>query len=73
MEKTQRGEYKFTTKEYSEGTPWIAAEPLGNIINFPGDGFLGFDLKRGTDLNEAKEIAKFMNDNLSAISLTTTK
>jgi hypothetical protein len=36
---TVRGHYRFTVKERSDRSPWIAAEPAGDII--PGMGDLG--------------------------------
>ena len=71
MTNTVRAKYVFTIKEFAEGTPWIMAEPLNGGINLPNDGFLGFDLPKGTSMAKAKEIAKFLNDNLEQISLTT--
>lgn len=70
MATTKRAEYKFTVKEFSDGTPWIMLEPMGKSIELPEDGFLGFDLPKGTDISRAGEIAKFMNANLSTLSLT---
>ncbi len=71
MVNTTRAKYVFTIKEFSEGTPWIMAEPLNESVKLPNHGFLGFDLPKGTNMAKAKEIAKFMNDNLDQISLTT--
>jgi hypothetical protein len=34
------------------------------------DGFLGFDLPDGTTYERAREIARFMNDNLTAMTFT---
>ena len=71
MARTQRGNYKFTIKESASGTPWIALEPLGEGIELPNKGFLGFDLPRGVDMKKATEIARYLNENLSSLSLTT--
>lgn len=71
MAKTERAKYVFIVKEFSDGTPWIVLEPLRKSISLPGDGFLGFDLPKGTDINKAKDIAKYLSENLSDLSLTT--
>ncbi len=71
MATTKRAKYRFTVKEFAEGTPWIMLEPLQKGIELPNDGFLGFDLPEGTDFNKAKEIAEYLNRNLSTLSLTT--
>ena len=72
MTNTVRASYVFTVKEFADGTPWIMAEPLKkNTIKFNGDGFLGFDLPKDIGMGKANEIAKFLNDNLEGISLTT--
>jgi hypothetical protein len=68
---TSRGEYRFIVKEYGDGTPWIMLE----LYREPGlpileDGFLGFDLPPGTDIRRAREIADFLEENLTTLSHT---
>jgi len=70
MATTQRGNYIFTVKEYADGTPWIAMEPSGKAIEFPNEGFFGFDLRKGTNIQRAREIAKYLNNNISELSFT---
>ena len=59
---TVRGHYRFTVKERSNGSPWLAAEPAGDII--PGMGDLGFDLDHGTTLEQAHALANAMNSRI---------
>lgn len=61
---TKRAEYRFRVKEHGEGRPWIFLE-LAKEPDLPSitPGFLGFDLKDGTTYEQAKESAKFLNDN----------
>ncbi len=73
MTKTERGKYTFTVKETAGGRPWICLEPSGGGVNFPGDGSLGFDLPGGTDIEKAKEIARYLNNNLRELSFTSSK
>ena len=70
MAETERGTYVFTVKEYGEGTPWIALEPLRNGLNVLGNGFLGFDLPGRTTYEQAQEIANFLNEKIVQISYT---
>jgi hypothetical protein len=76
MATTERGHYRFVVKEGAEGQTSIAAEPAGDTIRqFTisefGGGLLCFDLQSGTDLQEAQEIAKKLNQWIPSISLTT--
>jgi hypothetical protein len=64
---TVRGHYRFTVKERSDGSPWLAAEPAGDII--PGMGDLGFDLDHGTTLEQAHALANAMNSRISAVHI----
>jgi hypothetical protein len=50
-----RGHYRFKVKEWGDGSPWLAAEPTGDII--PGTGDLGFDLDPGATLEQAHALA----------------
>jgi hypothetical protein len=64
---TMRGHYRFTVKERIDGSPWLAAEPAGDII--PGMGDLGFDLDHGTTLEQAHALANAMNSRISAVHI----
>jgi hypothetical protein len=67
---TERGDFRFTVKESADGTPWIAAEPSGKLLPaIPGQ--LGFELKAGTNYEEAKSVAAFLNTHIAAITHTT--
>lgn len=68
---TVRAKPIFTVKEYAEGQPWICIEYWNNEPGMPMDLF-GFDLAPGTSIQKAKEVAKFMNDNLEQFSFTKT-
>ncbi len=70
MSDTFRASYVFTVKEFADGTPWIAFEPSGGNLNILKNGFLGFDLPKGTTYAKAKEIASLLNDNLGDLSYT---
>ena len=71
MSKTERAKFAFTVKKYYDGKPWIALEPYEGSIERFDNGLLGFDLSEGTDINQAKEIANYLNKNLTKLTLTT--
>jgi hypothetical protein len=71
--RTDRSKYHYVVKEFPGGQPWIMAEPWeGPDLPLPvrGDWFLGFDLAEGTTLEQAEEIADFMNRHLEGITFT---
>ncbi|QQD56712.1 hypothetical protein MHB_0010845 [Pseudomonas fluorescens BBc6R8] len=55
----------FTVKESADGVPYLHMEFHDNIPGLQEDP-PAFDLKPGTDLAQAKEIAKYLNENLVA-------
>lgn len=69
--KTERADCLFTVKEFGDGTPWIMLELQRSPgLRAIGDGFLGLDLKEGTDIREAEEIARYLNRVVETISHT---
>jgi len=74
MAKTETTKYKFTVKEGSspEKPIWLMCEPKTKELSFLGsDGFLSILLNEGTTIEEAEEIKKFFNKNISGIGVTT--
>jgi len=63
----QRAEFVFALRVHADGAPWIALQPkqegLGEVR-----GELGLDLYRGTSLEEAKQLVRFLNSNIKAVS-----
>lgn len=70
MASTEKKKYRFTVKEFGDGTPWIMLEPYEGNFTCMGNASLGFDLKKGTDLKKASEIAAFLNNHIDRVSLT---
>jgi len=71
---TERAKYHFKVSEggVSEDT-WVAfisTEPLQGNLRIIGNGLLTFDLKPGTSIESATEIAQFLNENIEAIAYT---
>jgi hypothetical protein len=70
--RTERARFQFSAREYvvGSGMRYIKAEPTeGELAGL--DGMLGFDLLPGTTLDEAREIAEYLNDRIGAIAYTT--
>jgi hypothetical protein len=70
--RTDRARFQFSAREYVVGScmRYIKAEPTeGELAGL--DGMLGFELLPGTTLAQAREIAEYLNDRLSAIIYTT--
>jgi hypothetical protein len=66
-----RGRYLFKVSEYSDGSKWISLEPRYPPPPELTDFVFGFDLAPRIDMVRARAVAKFMNDNLNEMSLTT--
>jgi hypothetical protein len=60
----------FAVKEFADGTPWIVLERRGHGLDIIGDGFIGFDLREGTSLQEAEKLAEFLRQNIRSVSYT---
>jgi hypothetical protein len=69
MSATESGQYRFTVRE-GTNAPFISAEPAGDALRGL-TGLLSFDLAPGTTIEQAQEIAAFMNARISALAITT--
>jgi hypothetical protein len=67
---TERDLCRFTIKEHGDGTPFIAMEPCGGDLALLRDGILALDLPEGTTLEQAHEIASYLNDNIESLAYT---
>jgi hypothetical protein len=69
---TERGQFIFTVKDGAAPDLFsIAAEPAGESTGLEGfGGYLGFDLQPNTTQEKAREIAKYLNQHIAAITLT---
>lgn len=70
QESTQRQAYTFALREYGDGTPYIACEPIGRQWIGLGKGSLSFVLPTGITPKAAMRIASFLNKNIDMISFT---
>jgi hypothetical protein len=63
-----RSQVTFSVKNYVSGKPRIAIEELVGDLNVKG--LLGLDPKDGTTLDQAKEIAQYLNAHIGFVTLT---
>lgn len=69
--KTEHAQCIFAVKEYDDGTPWIMVEPRRAPDNsLFTNGFIGLTLRPGVSFEQAKEIARELNENFEGISYT---
>ena len=78
MAKTKFTEYIFTVKEGQSSKPggeaptFLMCEPLTKELSVLGEGgFLSLRLKDGTSVQKAQEVANFLKQWVSGISITT--
>jgi hypothetical protein len=64
---TQCADFIFVVKEYHDGRPWIAFEPGSQGLTSI-KGSLGFDLKDGTTLEQAHEVARLLRQHIKALT-----
>ena len=71
---TDRSKYTFKVSEGGvDEKSWIAfisCEPIGPGVDLFRDGLLSFDLPPGTNMERARDIAQFLNENISGIAFT---
>ncbi len=70
MPKTVRYSYLFKVSEYGDGTPFISLEARDSLPPELKDLLVAFNLKDGTKIERASEIASFLNANLADLALT---
>ncbi len=66
---TERGHYRFAAQEGARGEFWIVAEPAGDTIGSLDDRTLGFDLWPQATMEQANDVADFLNRTIWAITL----
>ena len=67
---TKRAKFVFKTRESAGRDPSIVLEPVGESLDVLAGGFLGFDLPEGTTINQAEEIAAYLNEKINSVSYT---
>jgi hypothetical protein len=63
----KNAECLFVVRRREDDHPWIALQPKsGESQDIKEE--IGLDLYRGTSLNEAKQLARFLNSNIKAVT-----
>lgn len=57
---------QFVAKKCDSGQPWIALQPSG-LEEAPLNDFSGFELYAGTSIDEARQLARFLNNNIKGL------
>ena len=67
--RSEHGEFKFTVKEFADVTAYVAAEPLRSTMTPLEEAQIFFQLRNGTSIDEAHQIAKYLNQNISVFGI----
>jgi hypothetical protein len=68
---TERAQYVFTVKEHDGGAPWLMLDLLRRPdIEILKHQMIGLDLRPGTTLEDAKELASILNAKVSHLTCT---
>jgi len=59
-------EYLFVVRIREDGSPWVALQPKQEGLD-DLKGEIGLELYRGTSLEDAKQLARFLNSNIKAV------
>jgi hypothetical protein len=71
MTRTDRGRYRAFVKEYGDGQPFLALESMGDEIPMLRNRHVSLDLKRGTTLDEARELATLIDKRVEGLAILT--
>ena len=62
----ESAEFLFVVRLRGDGAPWVALQPKHEgFVTLKGE--IGLDLYRGTSLEEAKQLARFLNSNIKSV------
>ena len=70
MATTERAKFRCVVKEQPDGQPFLVFEPMGENLPTLQDKLLSIDLRKGTSLAEAREIAAALDDHMVGIAIT---
>jgi hypothetical protein len=77
MPQTEFADYKFTVKEFEpdasgKARTFLACEPMTEEFSYldGNKGFLSIHLKEGIDVNEAAEIARYLQSKVARFAIT---
>jgi hypothetical protein len=67
---TERAQYVFSVKEFSDGAPWIMLEAREEGLSTLGDGFLGLELRNGVPIGDAEKLAQLLRQIVLNVAFT---
>lgn len=67
---TDRAKVIFKVKEYPDGAPWLALEPINKEMNILNNGLIGFDLPSNSSYESAQKIADLLNESIDQLTYT---
>ena len=70
MSQTLKFDFKVSS---ASGKNWIVLEPVDKNLNVLGDVSLTFNLAEGVTVNQAEEIAAYLNETIRAVSYNAPK
>jgi hypothetical protein len=70
---TTQAQYRFVVKETGVGGYFLMLEPLDGTLPVLGDGFLSLTLRKDMTLDEARELAGTLNDDVCFVNYTGTQ
>ena len=71
--KTDRSACRFTVQQARDGKPFLAVHLYRDTIPVLREVSFGFDLLRGTQVEEAKKLAEMLNEHVLEMFVTTDK
>jgi len=69
--KTDRSACRFTVQQAKDGTPFIAVQLYRDTIPVLREVSFGFDLLRGTRVEDAKKLSEMLNEQVLDMFVTT--
>jgi len=69
--KTDRSTCRFTVQQAEDGKPFLAAHLYRDTISVLRELSFGFDLLRGTQVEDAKKLAEMLNEHVLEMFVTT--
>ena len=70
---TQRAKFYYKPRRNPSGDYEILLEAFHEDLDVLAGGFLAFVLSEGATVNQAEEIAAYLNENIRAVSYSTAK
>lgn len=70
MAQTERAAYRAVVKEYSDGAPFLALEPMVENISLLDGVLAALELRPGTTLEEARDVAGILDRVVVGLAVT---